>query len=193
MIEYKEFLRIPGPTPIPPRVMNAINTPMIYHRSESFGGVIESIIKNGRNIFKTSGDILVFSATGRGVMEATVVNSISPGEKVLVLVNGKFGDIFIEIAQKFGAIVNRLDFNWGEPVDTNYFEEYLKDNPEISTVFVIHCETSTGVVNDIKEIGRISNKYHKFLIVDAVSSLGGIDMNMDDWGIDLVCTASQKA
>lgn len=193
MIEYKEFLRIPGPTPISQTVMNAMNTPMIYHRSELFGKTIECIIENGRKVFKTSGDILIFSATGRGVMEASIVNCTSPGEKVLVLINGNFGETFAEICHRFGANVKKLHFNWGEPVDTKYFEKYITDNPDIQTIFVIHCETSTGVVNDIEEIGRITNKYHKFLIVDAVSSLGGIDMNMDKWGIDVVCTASQKA
>lgn len=126
-------------------------------------------------------------------MEASIVNCAYPGEKLLVLINGKFGEIFAEIAQRFGASVEKLYFNWGESVDTKYFEKYIKEDPDIQTVFVIHCETSTGVVNDIKEIGRITNKYHKFLIVDAVSFLGGIDMNMDKWGIDVVCTASQKA
>ena len=193
MIEYKEFLRIPGPTPIPQTVMNAMNTPIIYHRSELFGKIIENIIENGRKVFKTSGDILIFSATGRGVMEASVVNCTSPGEKVLVLINGQFGEIFADIAQSFGRSVEKLYFNWGESIDTKCFEKYIKDNSEIKTVFVIHCETSTGVVNDIKEIGRITNKYHKFLIVDAVSSLGGIDIDMSNWGIDIVLSASQKA
>lgn len=188
-----EYLSIPGPTPIPPRVMNAMNMPLIYHRGKDFGEVIESIIINGRKIFKTSGDILIFAATGRGVMEASIVNCISPGEKILVLINGKFAEMFADIAQVFGADVDRLTFEWGETVDPNCFEQYLKDNPEVSTVLVIHCETSTGVVNNIKEIAHITNKYHKFLIVDAVSSAGGIEINLDDWGIDIVCTASQKS
>lgn len=188
-----EYLSIPGPTPIPPRIVNAMNIPMLYHRSKDFGWVIESIVKNGQKIFKTSGYILVFSATGRGVMEASVVNCISPGEKVLVLINGKFGEIFAEIVQIFGADVDILNFKWGESIDIDHFEEYLKEHSDIQTVFVIHCETSTGVVNNIKEIAAITNKYKKFLIVDAVSSAGGIEINMDDWGIDIVCTASQKA
>lgn len=188
-----EYLGVPGPTPIPARVNNTINTPLIYHRGKYFGEVIESIIKNGQKIFKTSGDIIIFSATGRGVMEACVVNSLSPGEKVLVLINGKFGEIFRDIARAFGANVDCLDFEWGESVDITKFEKYLRDNPKISTVFVIHCETSTGVINNIKEIAHITNKYEKFLIVDAVSSAGGIEINVDGWGIDLVCTASQKS
>ena len=188
-----EYLSVPGPTPIPSRVFNAMNIPMLYHRGKDFGEVIESIITNGRKIFKTSGDILVFAATGRGVMEGTVVNCISPGEKVLVLVNGKFGEIFAEIAQIFGADVDTINFSWGEAVDIERFEEYLKKHSDIQTVFVVHCETSTGVANNIKEIAAIINKYKKFLIVDAVSSSGGLEINMDDWGIDIVCTASQKA
>lgn len=94
MIEYKEFLRIPGPTPIPQKVMNAMNTPMIYHRSELFGKIIKGIIENGRKVFKTSGDILIFSATGRGVMEASIVNCTYSVEKLLVLINGK---VFLQL------------------------------------------------------------------------------------------------
>jgi aspartate aminotransferase-like enzyme len=193
MIRNYEYLSIPGPTPVPPRVMNALNSPMIYHRGKDFGEIIDSIIKNGQGIFKTSGDILIFSATGRGVMEASITNCISPGERVLVLVNGKFGEIFADIAKVFGAKVDMLNFEWGEAVNTYKLEQYIKNNSEITTVFTVHCETSTGVANDIKEIANITNKYGKFLIVDAVSSAGGIEINVDDWGIDLVCTASQKS
>lgn len=193
MIEYKEFLRIPGPTPIPQKVMNAMNTPMIYHRSELFGKIIEGIIENGRKVFKTSGDILIFSATGRGVMEASIVNCTYPGEKLLVLINGKFGEIFAEIAQRFGASVEKLNFNWGEPIDIGYFEKYLKSQLGIKAIFAAQCETSTGVTSNIKEIGKVASKYNVLLIVDAVSSLGGIDIDMDNWGIDIVLTASQKA
>lgn len=193
MINYYEYLSIPGPTPIPPRVMNALNSPMVYHRGKDFGEVLNSIIKNGQSIFKTSGSILIFSATGRGVMEASITNCISPGERVLVLVNGKFGEIFADIAKAFGAKVDILNFEWGEAINTCKLEQYIKNNSEITTVFTVHCETSTGVVNDIKKIANITNKYSKFLVVDAVSSAGGIEINVDDWGIDLVCTASQKS
>jgi len=193
MMLSKEYLRIPGPTPIPPRVLNAMNNPIIYHRSVEFGNVLGEIIENAKKIIKTSGDIFIFSSTGRGVMEATLVNSISPGERVLVLVNGNFGKIFADIIERFGAQVEILEFTWGEAVDINRFEDYLKNNRSIKAVFVIHCETSTGVVNNIEAIGKITSKYGIISIIDAVSSLGGIEISMDEWGLDFVLTASQKA
>lgn len=193
MIPSKEYLRIPGPTPIPPRVLNAMNNPIIYHRSVEFGNVMGEIIENAKKLIKTSGDIFIFSSTGRGVMEATLVNSISPGERVLVLVNGNFGKIFADIIERFGAQVEILEFPWGEAVDINLFEDYLKNNRSIKAVFVIHCETSTGVVNNIEAIGKITSKYGIISIIDAVSSLGGIEISMDEWELDFVLTASQKA
>jgi len=193
MIKRKEYLGVPGPTPIPTRILNAMNQPIIYHRSQEFGKIISETIENGRKIFKTEGEILIFAASGIGVMEATIVNTISPGEKILVLVNGKFGEIFAEIAQRFEAKVEILNFKWGETIDINFFEKYLKNNRGIKALFVIHCETSTGVVNNIEKIGKICAKYGVLSVVDAISSLGGIEVSMDAWGIDFILGASQKA
>jgi len=193
MIKDKEYLRIPGPTPIPPRVMNAMVNPIIYHRSIEFGGVISEIVENVKKLLRTSGDVLIFSSSGRGVIEATLVNSISPGEKVLFLINGIFGEVSADIAERFGVQVEKLEFPWGEAVDIDQLEDYLKNNRSIKAVFVIHCETSTGVVNDIEAIGKITSKYGILSIVDAVSSLGGIEISMDEWGLDFVLSASQKA
>jgi aspartate aminotransferase-like enzyme len=193
MVERKEYLGVPGPTPIPTRIINAMSQPIIYHRSQEFGKIISETIENGRKIFKTDGEILIFTASGRGVMEATIVNTVSPGEKILVLVNGKFGEIFAEIAQSFRAKVEILNFRWGETVDIKCFEKYLKNNREIKVVFVIHCETSTGVVNNVEKIGKICAKYGVLSVVDAVSSLGGIEISMDSWDIDFILGASQKA
>jgi len=192
MIKDKEYLRIPGPTPVPPRVMNAMSSPIIYHRSIEFGKVINEIVKNSKKVFKTSGDILIFSASGRGVMEATLVNVVSPEEKVLILINGKFGEIFADIAKNFRVQVERLEFPRGEAIDIECFEDYIKKNKSIKAVLAIHCETSTGVVNDVKAIGKIASKYGILSIIDAVSSLGGIELSMDKWGIDFVLSASQK-
>jgi len=192
MIKDKEYLRIPGPTPIPPRVMNAMSSPIIYHRSIEFGRVINEIVENAKKVFKTSGDILIFSASGRGVMEATLVNVVSPGEKVLILINGKFGEIFADIAKNFRVQVERLEFPRGEAVDIECFEDYIKKNRSIKAVLAIHCETSTGVVNDVENIGKIASKYGVLSIIDAVSSLGGIEVSIDKWGIDFVLSASQK-
>lgn len=192
MITSKEYLRIPGPTPVPSQVLSAMNNPIIYHRSIEFGKVLKETIENAKKIFKTTGDILIFSSSGRGVMEATLVNTISPGEKILVLINGKFGEIFADIAENFRVQVERLEFPWGEAVDIECFEDYIKKNKSIKVVLAIHCETSTGVVNNVEEIGKIASKYGVLSVIDAVSSLGGIELSMDKWGIDFVLSASQK-
>jgi len=192
MIKNKEYLRIPGPTPIPPRVIKAMSSTIIYHRSVEFGSVINETVENAKKVFKTSGDVLIFSASGRGVMEATLVNIVSPGEKVLILINGEFGEIFADIAKNFRAQVERLEFPKGEAVDIECFEDYIRKNKSIKAVLAIHCETSTGVVNDVEDIGKIASKYGVLSIIDAVSSLGGIELSMDKWGIDFVLSASQK-
>ena len=190
--EVKMQLRIPGPTPCPPQSLEAMGRQMINHRGGEFGKILNSITGKLKQAFQTKGDVFVLTASGTGGLEAAVVNTLSPGDKVLSLANGFFGDRFADLAQEYGAEVIRLTFEWGKSVSPDATEKALKANGNIKAVLVTHNETSTGVTNDIKEISAVVKKFDKLLLVDAISSLGCIDLPTDDWNCDIVVTASQK-
>ncbi len=189
----KEVLQVPGPTPIPEKVLQAMGSNLMYHRGEEFGRILKETLNLLRKVFGTEGDVFILSSSGRGAMEAVLVNAFSPGDKVLVLVNGRFGDIFSEIAESFDLRVETLKFPWGSPVDVWQVEDRVRKDSEIKGVLCIHCETSTGVINDIKAVGDITARYNILSVIDAVSSAGGIDLRMDEWNLDFVLTGSQKA
>ncbi len=186
-------LRIPGPTPCPPEVLEAMGRQMINHRGPEFKALLVDVLSRMKKICQTDGEILIFTCSGTGGMEAAIVNSVSPGDRVLSLTNGSFGDRFAKIAEAFGAQVQRLAFEWGEPVDPDSVKKALRDDPLIKVVLVTHNETSTGVTNDLGAIGAAVRGFDKLLLVDAVSSLGAIDLPMDKWGCDVVVTGSQKS
>ena len=185
-------LRIPGPTPCPPQALEAMGRQMMNHRGGEFGKILNSITGKLKQVFQTRGDVFVLTASGTGGLEAAVVNTLSPGDKVLSLANGFFGDRFADLAEEYGAEVIRLNFEWGKPVSPDATEKTLKANGNIKAVLVTHNETSTGVTNDIKEISAVVKKFDKLLLVDAISSLGCINLPTDDWNCDIVVTASQK-
>lgn len=185
-------LRIPGPTPCPPEALEAMRRQMINHRGEEFGKILYSITAKLKQVFQTKADLFVLTASGTGGMEAAIVNTLSPGDKVLSLANGFFGERFADIADRYGAQVTRLNLEWGKPVDPDDAEEALKADGDIKAVLVTHNETSTGMTNDIKGIGAVVKRFGKLLLVDAVSSLGCINLPTDDWNCDIVVTASQK-
>jgi aspartate aminotransferase-like enzyme len=145
-----------------------------------------------KGFYKTKEDVFILTSSGTGAMEATVVNTLSPGDKVLVLSTGAFGDRFATIAEQFGADVTRLNFEWGQAVDLDEAKRALDADPKIKAVLVTHNETSTGVTNDLAAIGKLVRGYDKLLLVDAISSLGCIDVQTDAWGCDVVVTGSQK-
>ena len=185
-------LRIPGPTPCPPQALEAMGRQMINHRGGEFGKILNSITGKLKQVFQTKGDVFVLTGSGTGGLEAAVVNTLSPGDKVLSLANGFFGDRFADLAKEYGAEVIRLNFEWGKPVSLDATEKALKANGNIKAVLVTHNETSTGVTNDIKEISTVVKKFDKLLFVDAISSLGCINLPTDNWNCDIVVTASQK-
>ena len=185
-------LRIPGPTPCPPQALQAMGRQMINHRGPEFGKILSSITGKLQQVFQTKGDVFVLTASGTGGLEAAVVNTLSPGDKVLSLANGAFGERFADIAEKYGAEVIRLNFEWGKPIGLDAGQQALKANGDIKAVLATHNETSTGVTNDIGEIGAMVKKFDKLLLVDAISSLGCINLPTDDWNCDVVVTASQK-
>ena len=185
-------LRVPGPTPCPPQALEAMGRQMMNHRGPEFGKILNSITGNLKRAFQTKGDVFVLTASGTGGLEAAIVNTLSPADKILSISNGAFGERFADIAAQYGAEVTRLSFEWGKPVDTDAVEKALKTDGEIKAVLATHNETSTGMTNDIKEISAIVKKFDRLLLVDAISSLGCINLPADAWNCDIVVTASQK-
>jgi aspartate aminotransferase-like enzyme len=165
---------------------------MIHHRGKEFVEIMAGIIASLKDVFQTKGDVLVLTGSGTGGMEAAVVNVLSPGDTVLVASCGVFGDRFAEVAKQFGADVVKLDFDWGRPVDPYALRRALKANPQVKLIFVTHNETSTGITNDMVAISGAVKEADKLLVVDAISSLGCIDLPVDKLGCDIVISASQK-
>jgi aspartate aminotransferase-like enzyme len=185
-------LRVPGPTPCPPQALEAMGRQMINHRGGEFAKILNSTTEKLKQVFQTKGDVFLLTASGTGGMEAAIVNTLSPGDKVLSISNGFFGDRFGDIAKQYGAEIIRLNLEWGKPVGLDAVEKALKADGDIKAVLATHNETSTGMTNDLKEISAVVNKFDKLLIVDAISSLGCINLPTDDWHCDIVITASQK-
>ena len=185
-------LRIPGPTPCPPETLQAMSKQMINHRGSEFSNILNSITEKLKQIYQTKGDVLLLTCAGTGGLEAAIVNTLSPGDKVLAVSCGVFGDRFTDIAEQYRANVKRLSFEWGKPVDPEAINKALRAESDIKAVLVTHNETSTGVTNNIAEISSVVKKFDKLLLVDAVSSLGCINLPVDDWHCDVVITCSQK-
>lgn len=188
----KMRLLIPGPTPVPPEVAEAMARPLIGHRTQDFADLHARLVKKLQQVFGTENEVYILTASGTGGMEAAVANTLSPEDRVLALVTGKFGERFAELAKIYGAAVDVVEFGWGNPVDVNVVESRLKTG-NYKAVLATHNETSTTVVNDIKRIGELTRKQGVLLLVDAVSSLGGVEIHADDWGVDVLVAASQKA
>jgi aspartate aminotransferase-like enzyme len=186
-------LRLVGPTPLPPQVRAALAQPMINHRGPEFAAMQERIVTRLNKFFQTQNDILLFTCSGTGGMEAAVANTISPGDAVLVISIGYFGDRFASIAKAFGAEVSTLKFAEGTAADPDAVRAKLREHPDARAVFVTHNETSTGVTNPLGEIARISRENSDaLLVVDAISSMGAIDCRVDEWGVDVAVTGAQK-
>ena len=185
-------LRVPGPTPCPPEVLQAMSKQMINHRGKEFDELIHDITAKLKYIYQTRNDVFLLTGSGTGGMEAAIVNTLSPGDKVLSVSNGVFGERFATIAERYGANVQRLSFEFGKPVDPEAMRQALKTNPEVKAVMVTHNETSTGMTNDLASICPVIKEFDKLILVDAISGLGSIDLPTDAWYCDVVITASQK-
>lgn len=185
-------LRIPGPTPCPPKALEAMGRQMMNHRGKEFGEILRSTTEKLKQVFQTRGDVFLLTASGTGGMEAAIVNTLSPGDRVLSISNGFFGERFGDIAEAYGAEVTRLRFEWGRPVDLDATNRALKEDSDIKAVLIVHNETSTGITNQLGEISALVREFEKLLLVDAISSLGCINLPCDDWNCDVVVTASQK-
>lgn len=191
----KAYLMVPGPTAVPERVLQATHRPLVNHRGALYEEMFSRITAGLKTIFRTRQDVLVFPAAGTGMLEAAVVNTLSPGDKVLAVSIGVFGDRFAEIAARFGADVEVMAFPWGRAAEPERVAERVAADKDhrIKAILVTHNETSTGVVNDLAALAKARGDHPALLIVDAVSSLGAADLATDDWRLDVVVTGSQKA
>jgi aspartate aminotransferase-like enzyme len=196
MIPHMEQnLRIPGPTPIPMEVREAQARPMIDHRGTEFAAMQRAICDGMGPLIGTHGEILLLTGSGSGALEAAVVNTLSPGDRVLAITIGSFGDRFAKIAEAFGGRVERLAVEWGDAADPAAVRDHLVGAAPYRAVLVTHNETSTGVTNPLREIAAVVRDApgDPLLIVDGISGLGAMPFEMDAWGIDVVVSASQKA
>jgi aspartate aminotransferase-like enzyme len=188
----KYFLLTPGPTPIPPEVALKEALPILHHRTDEFGEVFVEVTENLKYVFQTKNDVLLLTCSGTGSMESAVVNILNPGDEALVVSSGVFGDRWAKICEAFGIKVTKIDSDWGTVVEPEKIKQALKSNPRMKAVFTTHTETSTGVVNDLKTIGKIVSGTPALLVVDAISGLGGQPLYTDDWNLDVVVSGSQK-
>ncbi len=189
-------LRIPGPTPVPQTVLSASARPMINHRGPEFAALLAALTRALQDFLRTQGDVLTLTSSGSGAMEAAVANTLSRGDKVLVFINGSFGERFFSICKTYGVEARRIDVQLGRAVDPDLVRDELakeKGKDGAKAVLLQHNETSTGVLNPLKEISDVVRESGKLLIVDSISGAGCTELEVDEWGIDVCVTASQKA
>jgi aspartate aminotransferase-like enzyme len=191
----KQLLMIPGPTPCPDPVLRALSMQMINHRGPEYMAMQRELIAGLQEVFRTQNDCMIFPASGTGGLEAAVVNTLSPGDRVLAVVIGAFGDRFAKIAAAHGAEVQRLDVEWGRAVDPAQVAEILRGDRDrtIRAVLITHNETSTGVLNDIRSVAGLVREHGALLMVDSISGMLTAELESDAWGLDVVVAGSQKA
>lgn len=186
-------LRTPGPIPVPDDILDSMSDQMINHRGPEYKDLLFRTTEGVKRVFDTTGDLYILTASGTGAMEAAIVNTLSPGDKVVNVCVGVFGMRFGEIAERFGAEVISLDFPFGSAADPDAVRGVLNDNPDVKAVLVTHNETSTGVTNDLQAIAAVvKGEFDKLLLVDGISSVCSLPIGTDAWGCDAVATASQK-
>jgi L-aspartate aminotransferase apoenzyme (EC 2.6.1.1)/phosphoserine aminotransferase apoenzyme (EC 2.6.1.52) len=171
----KKILLTPGPTPVPTQVLLAMAGPSIHHRTPEFMAIFKEMNDNLKYVFQTKNDVFTFAASGTGAMEAAVVNLLSPGDTALCIQAGKFGERWTELCKAYQVNPIVIDVAWGDAVQPEAIEKALKEHKNIKAVFTTLCETSTGVVTDIKAIGQVMLKSEAVLVTDAISALGSID------------------
>lgn len=190
----KKYLLAPGPTQVPPEVLLRMAYPMIHHRAPDFGPIMQEVSEGLKWLFQTQNDVLLMASSGTGAMEGSVSNFLSPGDKVITVNGGKFGERWGKICKAFGVNATEIKVEWGEAVDPQIIAGQLKNDPSIKAVYVQASETSTGVAHDVKTIAGIVKNYPgTILVVDAITALGVFDIRPDEWGIDILVTGSQKA
>ncbi|MEH1864002.1 MAG: alanine--glyoxylate aminotransferase family protein [Nostoc sp.] len=191
----KLMLMIPGPTPVPEAALLALAKHPIGHRTSEFSNILAEVTENLKWLHQTQSDVLTLNVSGTGAVEAGIINFLSPGDRILVGSNGKFGERWVEVGQAYGLNVEEVKVEWGKPLDPAVFAEKLQADTQkqIKAVIITHSETSTGVLNDLESINRhVKEHGEALIIVDAVTSLGAFNLPVDTWGLDIVASGSQK-
>ncbi|MBU1044110.1 MAG: alanine--glyoxylate aminotransferase family protein [Candidatus Omnitrophica bacterium] len=189
----KNHLLTPGPTQVPTEVLLAMSKPTIHHRTPGFMAIFKEMNENLKYVFQTKNDIFTFAASGTGAMEATVANLLSAGDTAICIQAGKFGERWTQICKAYGVKVVVIDVEWGLAVEPAVIKKALDENKDVKAVFTTLCETSTGVITDIKAIAEITKNTDAVIVTDAISALGGVELKTDEWGIDVVVCGSQKS
>lgn len=187
------ILLAPGPVQLHPEVQKILAEPMIHHRTPEFDSILSQTFSELKFLFQTTQPVFMHASTGSGGMESLLVNLLSPGDHVLAIVSGKFGERWAEMAEVFGANVYRLNCNWGEAVDTETVRRYLKNNPQTKLVLTQACETSTATAHPIEELGKIVAESDALFVVDGITAVGAYPIPMDVYRIDALVAGSQKA
>lgn len=190
----KTFLMIPGPTPVPESALLAMAKQPIGHRSPEFSAILKEVFSDLKWLFQTQEDVFLFTSSGTGAMEAAIYNLVNQGDKVLSLIIGNFGERWAKIAESKGAVVEKIEAEWGQAIDPDVLKKRLDEdvNKEVKVVTLTHNETSTGVTNDVKALNDIIQAHGAVSVVDGITSVGAIPLMMDEWGIDVVVSGSQK-
>lgn len=191
--ELHRILVAPGPTPVPPLVAEALARPVLHHRGAEFRGTLRRVREGLQEIGQTSNSILLLACTGTGAMESVVVNLCTPGDPVLVVSAGYFGERWVALAERYGCDVVPLRYEWGAVPSAEDLERALQARPDVRAVFMVHSETSTGVVMDLERLASVSKAADALLVVDAVSSFAAVPIQTDEWGIDVLVSSSHKA
>jgi aspartate aminotransferase-like enzyme len=191
-VSEKRYLFTPGPTPVPPQVLAAMAQPMVHHRGPDFRIVYERCLARLKEVFRTENAVLLYAASGTGTMESSVANLCSSGDRVCVVTAGAFGNRWAAIAEAFGCQVDRIEYEWGETPSADDVASRLAER-EARVVLLTHSETSTGVVADVRALAAAAHEGGAISVVDAVSSLGAVPLETDEWGVDVVVSGSQKA
>ena len=189
----KDYLLAPGPTPVPPRVLLAMAQPVIHHRTPQFSKVFEETANLLKYVFQTEEDVLILASSGTGAMESAVTNLFSPGDEVVVVNGGKFGERWGQIAESYGLKVHWINVEWGKAVDPVVVKEVLDKNPDIRGILCQASETSTTVEHPVRELAQLTKDRDAITVVDGITAVGVMDIPMDKWGIDVLVSGSQKA
>jgi serine---pyruvate transaminase len=189
----KNYLLTPGPTPLPPEICESLSRPIIHHRTPQFQAILKEAHEGLKYVFQTANDVYILTSSGTGGLESAMINFLSPGDTVITVDAGKFGERWAEIGKAYGINCEVIKVEWGKAVNPKDIEAKLKAGKgKIKAVYTTLCETSTGVATDIKAIGEIVKASDAILVVDAVSGLGAIDLQSDAWNCDIVVSGSQK-
>jgi aspartate aminotransferase-like enzyme len=189
----KRYLMTPGPTPVPPQVLAALAEPVVHHRGPDFRVVYERCLARLGDVFRTAREPLLFTASGTGAMESAVANLCAPGDRVLVVSAGYFGERWLGLARAYGCDTRELRYDWGEVPAADDLAAHLREVGGAKAVFLTQSETSTGVVCDVHALAGAAKETGALVVVDAVSSLGAVPLETDAWGLDVAVSGSQKA